>query len=329
MNTPIQFQLQFATLLRVHLTHEYYRDGAIAGLRLMPDAATRHWLRNHQMVFKPQGNGFTIGAKAGVIEDLRPDPRAVLRFEAYTTDPYLDSVTAGAFRKPHEIYYHSADSRDFGGFDRIGVQAPHFILKISEENSNKPLSIKDKSNTTVWEGTPTGESLQVQLDIDTTGYHAVYDGDGKLLTAFYVMPKRPVGWFASIEIPVAALLAPDWEVHTLSLASRAVQWRYWLVPYHATADLEQITITAQQRHAPYQWEAPQRTTIHTGQSAIMLASSQPIPLHALPQWRFALKALKTDTQEHIQIQLPTPQLKHLAASPDDPDMLCADLYVRY
>lgn len=329
MNTPIQFQLQFATLLRVRLCHEYYREGYVPGLRIVPDAATQIWLRNHQMIFKPQGDAFTIGVKAGAVEALRPDPRVVLRFEAYTSDPHLDSVTAGPFRKAHEIFYHAALSPQNQDWERIAVQGSQFILKISAADSNKPLTIKDKANNTVWEDSPQGDTLAVQLPHDTTGYHAVHDAEGATLLTQYHLPKRKPGLFAAIEVPVQTLLQPDWEVHELTMDSRAVTWRYLLVPYHPTADLDRITLTTSHRETPYRWLAPERITLHTGQAAIVLTSEQPIPLQAVPQWRFVLKALKTDTQEHIQIQLPTPQRKQLTAVPEVTDHLRADMYVRY
>ncbi len=319
MRTNLDITLRYKTLCSLAVSHDYFKDKEAKRLMIEPTLETKMWLRNNRLIYRPKGTGFTIGyleRDGGRIQNQKFD-KEKMTFLISTTDVYFDTYSSYDFRRNSQVIYLNNEGK--GDFlsqkeqvsnDDIMPCFPYkFIYKISDNDDNKKVIIKDYSMNDVWE-TSNNQLLQVNLAGNDLGKYQIKMGD-QTIESFYLLPKVPRGAIAVVDIFLKDIPVQDEITYKVNFGAKAAIWRYYFVKYKSSSIYEKVRVESIKKGKELPFTSPQAVTIHSGQDAMMIESKEPIIVQENSPYRFQLKAFKKNTQERITVQLPNPTYREI------------------
>lgn len=319
MRTNLDITLRYKTLCSLAISHDYFKDKEAKRLFIEPTLETKMWLRNNRLVYRQKGTGFIIGylEQDGSHIEKRKFEKEKLTFIISTSDVYFDTYSSYEFRRNNQIIYLSNEKK--AGFlsrkgqvsdDDIMACFPYkFIYKISDNDDNKKVVIKDYNGNDVWE-TSNNQSLQVNLGGRDLGKYHIQMGT-EIIEFFYLLPNVPRGIIAVTDIFMRNIPIEDEIIYKVNFGAKEAIWRYYFVKYKSSSVYERVKIESVKKGESVSFTSPKEVIIHSGQEAIMIESKKPIIVQENSPYRFQLKSFKQNTKERVTIQLPNPSYKDL------------------
>lgn len=200
----------FKPMLTLAVIHRFFGDGSCRELQFTPTTLTHKRLAQHQLMLKTTESGFTLLKDVDI--DVAVDDDLVLRFEAYSQDPYFGFYTEELQGRDKPLYYSTANiTADNTSLALSATEAPEWDedkQRTKPGNFKKPAMIVDVPlNDADFKTAKLENSTRnLRISLNTRAIYWKYYFFGELanleLDIHDLSPQSPVG-FEPCDEPVA------------------------------------------------------------------------------------------------------------------------------
>jgi len=271
----------YRVLLKVSVTHSYYRHGACSCLEFVPTRKTQMLFRNIGMLCKKTNDGIQIIFDENNLETLvkyTQEPLEILSFDfkVYAHDPDFKSYTEPFTAVGNEILYFDNLSIDGSGQQSLSISS-----RVTEQDFKKP---------------------------DSPEINNLLDPRDRLLPPVLVLRIFAKNRRTSL---LEQWLDSESTVYSVSFNSRETYWKYYLIGKLASQDKSARHYSVVDADSQAKFETTGEELLADQRLAYTFRSKQRIPLNDYYPFRFQLIQQDQDDQTVIIDGLPVANIRQV------------------
>lgn len=301
-------------LLRLEITHSYYKDSRFRGAHLVPSPETAAVLRKWGILHRQVDSSFVLMCDTHTINGVKvpafmPFDQVKLVFLLSAGDAYFSNVTETPLAESNAVLYFSNHSlneeedmlllhsgNNAGNAPSLVLQPLVFTVPVKQSGAIRTVTVtKDDEVVVQYEVEKDCGSCTVDLTNYGEGAYTISVNE-KLLMQCYAI----AGWVKAIgiiEIFIDSTVPESYRILTpenglanplyrISFMSRATTWTY-LVQGKYPVKYQSMVIESIK--SPVTFTSPQKITLLNGDTALVFYSNEPLPLTEKPLQYFQLK----------------------------------------
>ena len=338
----LNIQTKYSLLLKVNFLHNYFIEGALKNIEIIPDNMTKLRMKQYQLKSAQEGSCIVVGYGKSVsnhsaIGDLKEPLK--LTFWVKINDTNFLNYTAIPFEFGNHIYhftnrpndkiedeYANLSSDQFVSVaDRLPIAGAVLDYRLDEAQENLLVEVANELGEIVFERRYQGSTSVCSLNLsqEPAGkYTLLLDGLEEF--SFYVAPdgaknifgvvdiyidpkdKSPFSLFEN-ELPVQK---KEYKIH---FKARAVKWKYIVCetnvnnPQHSDHEIYDNSKTTKEQ----KFSDAENIVLDNGTKAVVFSTLTAVPFKEIQEQKFKIKTLRGKSGVEWITDLPNPSAKSL------------------
>ncbi len=331
--------MRYRRLCDVKVTHDFYGTSEIAGFRIWPTSDCKNTLARQQILFRQEDDGFSLlyPSRTDSVEPI-PSLADPISFSFHLkADPLWLLITDLPRDKPSfylltnlidnsvngDPYLGNPTATDtVGEADRLTCFPDCFPIQVPQPSHDHDLRILDILGQEAYAASTEASAGPIKLSPDLTEWTPGkfrFLADDEEFLAFYASSEAVgLNTLGIIELHDGSHvprdnrligddntpLAPTFH---LRFGRRATTWRFFVVP-RSEPDISQESISVVDANSVYTFSNGERSTAPGGESALVFASTAPIPLQSAGITDLRLRKTINGNTTTLIANLPNPRL---------------------
>ena len=338
--TPHLLQLDLSSrhteLCDIRLKHDYFKDGYLANVELIPEEETVFNMRRMHILYRVDKRGITLGYRLGEgasnLQRLKKPLRLSFwiksndtAFLNYTDIPYDFSPQIYYFNNKYEEKNENGTKNlslatQVSAEDRLPITAQVMKFEYAFPFLDAHIVVKDEFGEIAFEQQQDGmhEYVHINLQGEVAGRFFLYI-DGELEHTFYLVPASAGKVIGVIDVFIDPkdestysffengynLLRQEYAIY---FKNRDIKWRYLIVengPVQIHSDHQILDARRGRNVEAIEFQNPREIVLENGVKAIEIFTKHPIPLKETQEEKFKLRTRKGKAKVESIVDLPT------------------------
>jgi hypothetical protein len=338
----LNIQTKYSLLLKVNFLHNYFIEGALKNIEIIPDNMTKIRMNQYHLKSAQEGSGLVVGYGKSVtnhsaIGDLKEPLK--LTFWVKINDTNFLNYTAIPFEFGNHIYHFTNRANDkleeeYGNLssdqfvsvaDRLPISGSVLDYRLEEAQENLLVEVANELGEIVFERQYKGMTSVCSLNLsqEPAGkYTLLLDGLEEF--SFYVAPDGAKNVFGVVDIYVDpkdkspfSLFENDLPVkkkeYNVHFKARAVKWKYIVCetnvnnPQHSEHEIYDNSKTDKEQ----KFTDAQNLVLENGNKAVVFITSTPVPFREIQEQKFKIRTLRGKSGVEWVTDLPNPLAKSM------------------
>jgi hypothetical protein len=338
----LNIQTKYSLLLKVNFLHDFFIEGALKNIEIVPDNMTKLMLKQYQLKAAQEGSALVIGYGKSVsdhsaIADLKNPLK--LSFWVKVNDPNFLNYTAIPFEFGNHIYHFTnrVDDKledEFANLssdqfvtenDRLPLSGALMDYRLDEAQENLLVEVANELGEVVFERRYQGITSVCSLNLsqEPAGkYTLLLDGLEEF--SFYLAPEGAKNIFGVVDIYIdpkdqsafslfeneQPVKKKEFKVH---FRSRAVKWKYVIVetnvnnPQHSDHEIYDNSKTTKVQ----KFSDAENIVLDNGTKAVVFSTLTAVPFKEIQEQKFKIKTLRGKSGVEWITDLPNPSAKSM------------------
>lgn len=338
----LNIQTKYSLLLKVNFLHDYFIEGALKNIEIVPDNMTKLMLKQYQLKAAQEGSGLVVGYGKSVsdrsaIADLKKTLK--LSFWVKINDTNFLNYTAIPFEFGNHIYHFTNRPNDkledeYGNLssdefvsvaDRLPISGSVLDYRLEEAQENLLVEVANELGEIVFERQYKGMTSVCSLNLsqEPAGkYTLLLDGLEEF--SFYVAPDGAKNVFGVVDIYVdpkdksafslfeneLPVQKKEYNVH---FKARAVKWKFIVCetnannPQHTEHEIYDNSKTDKEQ----KFTDAQNLVLENGNKAVVFSTSTPVPFREIQEQKFKIRTLRGKSGVEWVTDLPNSSAKSM------------------
>jgi hypothetical protein len=338
----LNIQTKYSLLMKVNFLHDYFIEGALKNIEIVPDNMTKLMLKQYQLKAAQEGSALVLGYGKSVsdhsaIADLKNPIK--LSFWVKINDPNFLNYTAIPFEFGNHIYHFTNRPNDkledeYGNLssdefvsesDRLPISGAVLDYRLDEAQENLMVEVANELGEIVFERRYKGMTSVCSLNLsqEPAGkYTLLLDGLEEF--SFYVAPDGAKNIFGVVDIYIdpkdkspfslfensQPVQKKQYNVH---FRARAVKWKYIISetnannPQHSEHEIYDNSKTEKEQ----KFTDAQNLVLDNGNKAVVFSTSTPVAFREIQEQKFKIKTLRGKSGVEWITDLPNASAKSM------------------
>ena len=338
----LNIQTKYSLLLKVNFLHDFFIEGALKNIEIVPDNMTKLMLKQYQLKAAQEGSALVIGYGKSVsdhsaIADLKNPLK--LSFWVKVNDPNFLNYTAIPFEFGNHIYHFTNRPNDkledeyanlssdqyVSETDRLPISGAVLDYRLDEAQENLKVEVANELGEIVFERQYKGMTSVCSLNLSQEAagkYTLLLDGLEEF--SFYIAPDGAKNIFGVVDIYIdpkdkspfslfensQPVQKKQYNVH---FRARSVKWKYVIYetnannPQHSEHEIYDNSKTNKEQ----KFTDAQNIVLENGNKAVVFSTSTPVAFREIQEQKFKIRTLRGKSGVEWVTDLPNPSAKSL------------------
>ena len=338
----LNIQTKYSLLLKVNFLHDFFIEGALKNIEIVPDNMTKLRLKQYQLKAAQEGSALVIGYGKSVsdhsaIADLKNPLK--LSFWVKVNDPNFLNYTAIPFEFGNHIYHFTNRPNDkledeyanlssdqyVSETDRLPISGAVLDYRLDEAQENLKVEVANELGEIVFERQYKGMTSVCSLNLSQEAagkYTLLLDGLEEF--SFYIAPDGAKNIFGVVDIYIdpkdkspfslfensQPVQKKQYNVH---FRARSVKWKYVISetnannPQHSEHEIYDNSKTNKEQ----KFTDAQNIVLENGNKAVVFSTSTPVAFREIQEQKFKIRTLRGKSGVEWVTDLPNPSAKSL------------------
>jgi hypothetical protein len=338
----LNIQTKYSLLLKVNFLHDFFIEGALKNIEIVPDNMTKLMLKQYQLKAAQEGSALVIGYGKSVsdhsaIADLKNPLK--LSFWVKVNDPNFLNYTAIPFEFGNHIYHFTNRPNDkledeyanlssdqyVSETDRLPISGAVLDYRLDEAQENLKVEVANELGEIVFERQYKGMTSVCSLNLSQEAagkYTLLLDGLEEF--SFYIAPDGAKNIFGVVDIYIdpkdkspfslfensQPVQKKQYNVH---FRARSVKWKYVISetnannPQHSEHEIYDNSKTNKEQ----KFTDAQNIVLENGNKAVVFSTSTPVAFREIQEQKFKIRTLRGKSGVEWVTDLPNPSAKSL------------------
>jgi hypothetical protein len=338
----LNIQTKYSLLLKVNFLHDFFIEGALKNIEIVPDNMTKLMLKQYQLKAAQEGSALVIGYGKSVsdhsaIADLKNPLK--LSFWVKVNDPNFLNYTAIPFEFGNHIYHFTNRPNDkledeyanlssdqyVSETDRLPISGAVLDYRLDEAQENLKVEVANELGEIVFERQYKGMTSVCSLNLSQEAagkYTLLLDGLEEF--SFYIAPDGAKNIFGVVDIYIdpkdkspfslfensQPVQKKQYNVH---FRARSVKWKYIISetnannPQHSEHEIYDNSKTNKEQ----KFTDAQNIVLENGNKAVVFSTSTPVAFREIQEQKFKIRTLRGKSGVEWVTDLPNPSAKSL------------------